>query len=885
MSISKERIHRMNNIVHHETSSDVVLRPSNSATVEDTLYMLDAEVNTLQSLSSATVIIKGRYSTFSDLTSNVTNPTIGDTYYVDDLDHTVTYCGANTVGGVNGTNWVKSSSSENVYMEKGLINSVMYKRNIFPFIKMGNYTISGAVQNTDVHPSTSTNVFGMSEFAYTTRPLILMKKVVDDNFGITVYAINYNANTAKYTVTKSMSTGGNGDSWFNTEIKAVSIPANTYFWVGFRDGNDPHQLTMNNIFDYIDFFETASNVGPATISETLALGGAVRLNACDIDIKYASHDLFVYSKYFKDEYYISYAFYASDDNYGAPTKTDYNINSSIIIPAGTYYRINFFCGSTIAAQAPTSYDGVLELREKLKIVDVSDLKVATSDYCKLLLRLYTTERPYAYDSSGLYPINQGYISEANGSIKKTGNEALYPYRCYAPTIGLGNNNPLVYCPAVGYKMQIFSYYGATSSNITFIKSRSSGWISCEGQPAYALEKYIDTNNNRLYIRLCFAHVDDTLQITDNDISYISSVLRIYYLPSNLTNIDYIINTDENVLERLQQLNRPYRIPTVGLQTDPLVLLHFSDIHGDSVRLSRIINFKNLYSTYIDDVLHTGDSVARDYNSGFSFWDDTTGAETILNCIGNHDTWVEGTGWFAMKDNAYSTYFEPYINNWGVTHTSTNLYYYKDYTSRNIRLIVLDSMVNLYDEMYNSSTAQITWFRNTLLDARNNSLDVVVAIHAAAFTIGTEQTANNYNGLNTPFDESRYYFKAMSYDAPTTYPRELTTAYINAVTEFQQSGGNFICWLHGHYHYEIARTYHASDNVPDQLELGVGNAGITDASSRVNRVSATKTADWFNVIGIDTYSKLVKVISLGATVNYHMGVRDTFCWNYETGEML
>ena len=134
-------------------------------------------------------------------------------------------------------------------------------------------------------------------------------------------------------------------------------------------------------------------------------------------------------------------------------------------------------------------------------------------------------------------------------------------------------------------------------------------------------------------------MDDTLQITDNDISYISSVLRIYYLPSNLTNIDYIINTDENVLERLQQLNRPYRIPTVGLQTDPLVLLHFSDIHGDSVRLSRIINFKNLYSTYIDDVLHTGDSVARDYNSGFSFWDDTTGAETILNCIGNHDTWV------------------------------------------------------------------------------------------------------------------------------------------------------------------------------------------------------------------------------------------------------
>ena len=888
MAIAHERVHRMNSsgsydTVHYETDSSVVLRTSTNATVEDTLARIDTEVNTLQSLTAVSTINKGAYNTFNDLIVGVTNPDIGDTYYINDLNCNVTYCGTNAIGGINNTNWVQSSRTENSYIEKAITNSVMYKRDILSFLPMGNYSIGGLTQNVNVYPTSSASTFGMSKFLYTTRPLIIMKKVVDDNFGITVYAIKYDETTGNYTSIKALSTGGDsGSSWFNTEIKAVSIPANVYFWVGFRDGNNPHQLTMDNIFDYIDFFETSANIGPATIASVTAVGGVTRLSACNINIEYAQRDLFVYSDNFNKGYYISYAFYESSDNYSNTKYTNFSVHQNIIIPAGTYYRINFFIDSTMSEKAPKTYDEILEFREKLKFVEIPDLKVATSEYCKLLLRLYSINRPYAYDGSGLYLLNQGYVS-TNGGINHAGTEALYPYRCYASAIGLAHNNAIVYCPAIGYKMGVFSYIGQSASVDTFVEN--SGWISCEGQPVYALEKCTDPDN-KLYIRISFAHTDDTTLMTSDDIAYIRSVLRIYYLPDNSSSIDYIINADKNIEERMQQLNRPYRIPTVGMQTDPLVLLHFSDIHGDTERLTRIINFKQLYSSYIDDILHTGDNVARDCdNDGFSFWDDVSGTENILNCIGNHDTWIEGESWYARKNEAYSTYFEPYINNWNVVHNSTNLYYYKDYTSRNIRLIVLDSMVNLYDEMHNNSTTQITWFRNTLLDAKNNSLDVVVALHAAAFTIGTESTIDKYNGLDTPFDESRYYFKDMAYTSTTAYPRELTKDYIDAVTEFQEYGGNFICWLHGHYHYEIARTYHASDNVPDQLEICVGNAGITRANSRVARVSTTKSADWFNVLAIDTYGKLVKVISLGSTVNYHMGVRDTFCWNYETGEKI
>ena len=78
-----------------------------------------------------------------------------------------------------------------------------------------------------------------------------------------------------------------------------------------------------------------------------------------------------------------------------------------------------------------------------------------------------------------------------------------------------------------------------------------------------------------------------------------------------------------------------------METDgisPFILLHFSDIHADSVRLKRLLDYHKMLSVGIDEIIHTGDSV-RNYAdaTSFDFWDDC-GAQKVLNCIGNHDVW-------------------------------------------------------------------------------------------------------------------------------------------------------------------------------------------------------------------------------------------------------
>ena len=113
------------------------------------------------------------------------------------------------------------------------------------------------------------------------------------------------------------------------------------------------------------------------------------------------------------------------------------------------------------------------------------------------------------------------------------------------------------------------------------------------------------------------------------------------LKSILPNQLSIIGANHDAEQHLKNLyfstyyNQPQNI---------LSIAHITDIHGDDVCLGRYIQFCNKYASYIDEMIHTGDSANTAFNyqkngseeDAVSIWTNET-FSPILNIIGNHDT--------------------------------------------------------------------------------------------------------------------------------------------------------------------------------------------------------------------------------------------------------
>ena len=293
---------------------------------------------------------------------------------------------------------------------------------------------------------------------------------------------------------------------------------------------------------------------------------------------------------------------------------------------------------------------------------------------------------------------------------------------------------------------------------------------------------------------------------------------------------------------------------------PLVLVHFSDIHGSKANYERLNMFAEKMGGYINDVISTGDNVYSSWSDSFTYWT----SQTMLNVIGNHDTakYESGYDWtyYAGKD-AYDRYFAPFIANWGVTQPTNAAangycYYYKDYATQGIRLIVLDCM--------GWDAAQLSWLVSTLSSAKSGGLSVVIAIHYPFDGAGVtplETGFNSYLGWSTGHG---------------TYTPD---AAISAVDDFITGGGKFICWIAGHTHCDLAG-YLAGHN--NQLCIVVG----TDASDSDNlvyadsaRIAGTDSQDLFNVIAFDATQHQIRIVRIGSDSNKQLQSRKTLCIGY------
>ena len=304
----------------------------------------------------------------------------------------------------------------------------------------------------------------------------------------------------------------------------------------------------------------------------------------------------------------------------------------------------------------------------------------------------------------------------------------------------------------------------------------------------------------------------------------------------------------------------------NFEVEPLTLLHFSDLHADTMVLSRISRAIKELGMLIDDAICTGDMTLDTSGQIASWWD-----ENIMTCIGNHDCASKNGDvydWTALSmadRDAY--YIAPFESNWGITHTGGTSYYYKDYSTSNVRLIVMDAM--LYNTNGAEATAQTAWLSNLLSDAITNNLHVLIAIHAP------------HGGATAKgCSFSRYDETTMPTRADCNTPQTVIDTVATAIG----NGLKFIGYICGHTHQD---NMWDAENDGKQLMYCITCANVMYSGMwRNSDLNRTGIADAYNIVTIDTAHTLVKIVrGGGADLDDHMRTRKAICFNYSTGEKV
>lgn len=349
-----------------------------------------------------------------------------------------------------------------------------------------------------------------------------------------------------------------------------------------------------------------------------------------------------------------------------------------------------------------------------------------------------------------------------------------------------------------------------------------------------------------------------------------------------------------------------------IKSNYLCLIHISDIHGDDIRMKRMIEFANAQNN-IGAILATGDFSQSEWtNNGFEKTYSELYASAnvpMLPVIGNHDV--------GLRKKIYTTnpntneavgarFITPFMESNGCVQGGTNAgYYYKDFSGYNIRLIVLNEyemprVPNAgntelkYDiwQRYLSQT-QVNWLISTLNSVPNN-YSVIVAMHQLIDVF--VKYDNEFKGTvpysNADVDSSQgkilqdiidaYIGKttlSSTYVVPDAVEEEVPSVTVNA--DFSNAKGEFICYINGHTHNDGTGQSSLSQN--KQVDINVTTGSSSTATQAVYddlyRQADGASQDAFNMIAFDTIRKEIRMLRIGANVNVVMERRDYACISY------
>lgn len=374
-----------------------------------------------------------------------------------------------------------------------------------------------------------------------------------------------------------------------------------------------------------------------------------------------------------------------------------------------------------------------------------------------------------------------------------------------------------------------------------------------------------------------SHVRDYLPTFVSLKSTISALLDI------ASNLGYLFgggiiatNPDIEWRGKMVAAKKRYYTSTITDKPNPVVLAHISDIHGNWSNVRRFVEFTQHHAAYIDGLLNTGDTPVGLFTDGF-YNSLVLGniVANIMNVVGNHDT-RGSDGWQQYVGvSVYNALIAPYVSNWGVTQPTDAAangycYYYKDYSTQSLRLIVVDIMG--YD------ATEDAWLASVLANARSNGYHVVIATHFAGGRDSEHQEENAFNVMACNYST----LQITSGNASGLYGyNSLAYMMTPTVKSFIDNGGIFVGYIQGHYHLDFVAKL-AEDS--RQLIYAIGSSKVGETRD-YNHVGATRMQDEFQIISIDTFKNTIRLFKVGANIDEFGREKNSICVNYLTQTII
>lgn len=307
------------------------------------------------------------------------------------------------------------------------------------------------------------------------------------------------------------------------------------------------------------------------------------------------------------------------------------------------------------------------------------------------------------------------------------------------------------------------------------------------------------------------------------------------------------------------------------------MLIAGDMHTDPTRMKRLIEYLNAVDAF-DVGIMLGDISGNTFADSISYYSSAlmSTQRPFLTVLGNHD--VGGATSDAELYQKYGGLFQ-YANLASGEPVSGKCYYYKDFSSYKIRIIVLMQ----YDLVTRTSDTgdlcfgqeQVDWLITTL-SSTPSDYGVIIAEHTNPSRYMT------YN-LNAEYTSSTWY---QSNYAPTVMSGDpvpdIVNAWINGTTLSQtysytyenppsdltvsadfttRGAGEFITYIGGHWHMDVLGT---PTSYTDQHDYHVPAAGLNAATQGdIPRRAGTVSEDSFCALAVDRDKKTVKIFHIGA----------------------
>lgn len=411
-------------------------------------------------------------------------------------------------------------------------------------------------------------------------------------------------------------------------------------------------------------------------------------------------------------------------------------------------------------------------------------------------------------------------------------------------------------------IQIRIDYGNTS-NASWTTSELEKYSSdlLTNGKSYTFPRFGATSpdTNVWFYKIYFSTIDNSeLTVETIQKALDSRELTITYEDSNTSVIDRNQQADQQVASGL------YKFINSSTRNRNICFVHCTDIHQNGIAYVNALK----YSDYIKAtaLLTSGDYVFQSYSNNLDFvkYLSTDYKTPVLTTIGNHD----GVGIDANTLNEHI--IKPFAKDQYINKG----YYYKDFETEKIRVIVLDTCgdsTNTYRINYVGKT-QLQWYSNTL---KSTPVDyhVIVMLHQPlgnpkpdatirAFQDGDLATADvTWSGADTIKAITNAFMNKENASIIMDGTSDTIDAQFGDITTQK-----FIMYLNGHAHRN-SYGYLTGLHQNDQLQMNHTCSAIAlDMQNTYQPKNEGRYCgnDTFNVYCIDKEARTVKLVKFGYT---------------------